>query len=87
MKDQMKARSTIRKQITLIQKEFSVKSGGDTGDLLASRIAYEVISALRWATEDVKGWSSVADNIKSAANLIRDEIRTARITARQPPSR
>lgn len=71
--------STIRKAIARLSHSNHPERDLFYDDPLAARIAYEVVVALRWTTEDVKGWPKIEDSIKSAANLIRLEINRGQI--------
>lgn len=73
----MKAQSTVDREIGRLNKLVQ----GD--DLLLARIAWEVLYAIRWAREDSK-LSAPSNSTKSAANLIRHEIRDGAITGKQP---
>ena len=43
-------------------------------DPLVVRIAYEVETALRWASEETVGWEPPSASVISAANMLRAEL-------------
>jgi hypothetical protein len=65
----MKAESTIKKEIRALRKFIN----DPDSDHVATRIAWSVEQALRWATEDVKGWPNRVEDAKGTAELIKNE--------------
>ena len=46
-------------------------------DAVLKRIAYEMETAIRYATERTVGWPNLVDLAREAARLIRQELRDA----------
>lgn len=66
----MKAKSTIKKEIRALRKFIDAPES----DPVATRVAWSVEQALRWATEDVRGWPNRVDDVQGTAELIRQDL-------------
>lgn len=66
----MKAESTIKKEIRALRRFIDAPDS----DAVATRVAWSVEQALRWATEDVKGWPNRVDDVQGTAKLIRQDL-------------
>jgi hypothetical protein len=64
----MKAQSTINRELRRLRKFIETDS-----DLLATRVAWAVEHAIRWAREDTGGWPSPLTSARSTVELIRKE--------------
>lgn len=65
-----KSPSTVKKHLRELRK--LIDESGD--DLILQRIAYEIETAVRWATEDVVDWPGLAQQAKDAAHMLKNEI-------------
>ena len=68
----MKSKSTIRKRIRLLRAFIDAPDS----DPVAKRVAWSVEQALRWATEEVRGWPNQVEDCKGTADLIRQDLRS-----------
>jgi hypothetical protein len=67
----MKSEAQIKKWISELQAIVDADSGPIAS--IEARIAYEELNVLRRVIEDVKGWESLTDSLRSAAEIIRRE--------------
>jgi hypothetical protein len=65
---------TIKREIKRLREYID----DNPGDQVGMRIAYEVETALRWATESTTGWDKPLESCLDAANILRRELRAAR---------
>lgn len=73
----MRAKSTINRAIRRLQSVLNSREE----DIVTKRVAWEVLHALRWTVEDVKGWPSHVASCRSAAAMIRQDIETTPASA------
>lgn len=64
-----KAPSTIKKHLRELRKLID-----STDDPILGRIAYEMETAVRWATEDVVGWDGLVEQAKRAAYILKRQL-------------
>lgn len=67
----MKSPSTIKRHLKQLREEVI-----DDDDDIASRVAYAIETAVRWATENTSGWETLVDQAKGTADLIRQDLST-----------
>lgn len=67
---EIKSVGTIKKEIRALRKFIDAPDS----DLLAKRVAYAVETALRWVTEDVKGWPNRVEDVQGTASIIRQDL-------------
>ena len=65
----MKSFKTIKKHLRILRQEIDASS-----DPVFTRIAYEIETAVRWATEDVVGWSGLLQQAHDSTHLLKQEI-------------
>jgi hypothetical protein len=58
--------SEIRKLRAVVEAE--------SNDPVLSRIAYAVETALRWSTEDTKGWKRPSEDVYFEAEILKKEL-------------
>lgn len=68
MKDETEIKQNLKELRELID--------ASTDDLILMRIAYEIETAVRWATEDTVDWEGLVDQAKGATQILKDELET-----------
>ena len=64
-----KSPATIKRHLKQLRKEVV-----ESDDIIASRIAYAMETAIRWVTEKTVGWPSLAEQAQIDAKALREEI-------------
>ena len=64
----MKSKRTIKRHLKQLRDEVI-----DCNDPIASRVAYAIETAVRWATTETHGWEGLVDQAKETAEFIRQE--------------
>ena len=65
----MKAQSTVRRHVRALRRVIENDS-----DPLVRALGYEIETAIRWAREDVVGWSDPVTAARNAARRLRLEF-------------
>jgi hypothetical protein len=68
----LKSPATIKSNLRQLRKEVI-----ESNDVLASRIAYAMECAVRWATERTVGWPSLAEQARIEAKCLREALKRA----------
>lgn len=66
---------TVKKHLMELRKLIE-----ESKDPILVRIAYEMETAVRWATEDVVDWPGLAQQAAEAAQMLREELKNERRT-------
>jgi hypothetical protein len=66
----LKSQATIKSNMRQLRKEVI-----ECDDVIASRIAYAMECAVRWATERTVGWPSLAEQARVEAKCLREALR------------
>ena len=65
----MKSKPTIKRHLKELRHLIDTSP-----DPIVVRIAYAMETAVRWATEDVKDWPSLAQEAEEEAKILRSEL-------------
>jgi hypothetical protein len=65
----LKSPATIKRQLEQLRTAVI-----ESDDVVASRIAYAMECAVRWAREKTVGWPSLADQARIEAKFLRKEL-------------
>lgn len=63
------SQAEIKKQLKQLRKFIE-----DSEDMVATRIAYSVECAVKWATESTADWPPLLQSVKEDAKILRREL-------------
>ena len=64
-----KSKRTIKRNLRELRKLIDTSE-----DVLLSRIAYAIETAVRWTIEDTTNWEGLCDQAKSEADLLKKQL-------------